>query len=382
MGFLALFKNIAVHAGLGALGLFSLLGFGTPPQAFPQKTAPAFVVPLVPTPLKQASSSFPKVADAETTPKNQDTAPEGPEAEAQAAPVARQKAPATEQAAVEPATLNDRARQAVVNILCRAGSGVQSISGSGVLIDPRGIILTNAHVAQFFLLTDYPTEGNVRCVIRTGSPARPSYGAELLYISPEWIRENAHDLAEQNPSGTGENDYAFVRITESVKRETPLPEKFPFLSFDTANEQDIGENVLLTGYPAGFLGSFEIESNLHAVSSLATIGGIYTFGTNTPDLVSVGGSAVAQKGSSGGAVIEMATGKLISLVVTSTEAATTGERDLRAITLSHIERSLLRSQGLTIGKLLEGDAAQMAQDFRITVAPTLTKILTNVLESR
>ena len=42
-------------------------------------------------------------------------------------------------------------RPALVNILCRprgAGPIASPISGSGVIIDPRGVILTNAHVAQ------------------------------------------------------------------------------------------------------------------------------------------------------------------------------------------------------------------------------------------
>src|SRR3989344_1157804 len=49
--------------------------------------------------------------------------------------------------------INERARPTLVNILCGARSGTfRPISASGVIIDPRGVILTNAHVAQYFLL--------------------------------------------------------------------------------------------------------------------------------------------------------------------------------------------------------------------------------------
>ena len=46
--------------------------------------------------------------------------------------------------------LNLKARRALVNILCttKRGGLFSPISGSGVFIDPRGVILTNAHVGQ------------------------------------------------------------------------------------------------------------------------------------------------------------------------------------------------------------------------------------------
>ncbi|MBY0293848.1 hypothetical protein K2Q08_00780, partial [Patescibacteria group bacterium] len=63
----------------------------------------------------------------------------------------------------KPATLlpqsivNDSARASLVNIFCLTKSGgyLYPISGSGVMITKNGIILTNAHVGQYFLLRDY-----------------------------------------------------------------------------------------------------------------------------------------------------------------------------------------------------------------------------------
>jgi hypothetical protein len=58
----------------------------------------------------------------------------------------------------EDAELSDEAllRGAIVNIICIQGGGLRGSSGSGVIVDPRGIILTVAHVGQNFLLRDYP----------------------------------------------------------------------------------------------------------------------------------------------------------------------------------------------------------------------------------
>ena len=86
----------------------------------------------------------------------------------------------------------------------QSGETIRLATGSGVIIDPRGIILTNAHVAQNFLFENAPTFGNTDCIIRAGSPASPFYDAEILYISPSWIKENAQSFKEEDPIGTGE----------------------------------------------------------------------------------------------------------------------------------------------------------------------------------
>ena len=54
-------------------------------------------------------------------------------------------------ASLAPEILNEKSRSALVNILCEATAPLRSTSGSGVIIDSRGVILTNAHIAQLFL---------------------------------------------------------------------------------------------------------------------------------------------------------------------------------------------------------------------------------------
>ncbi|MBI4214752.1 hypothetical protein HY546_02045, partial [archaeon] len=88
--------------------------------------------------------------------------------------------------------LNETIRKTIVNVYCttKTSGAFNPASGSGVLIDPRGIILTNAHVAQYYLLKDYRRKDFITCFIRTGSPARITYRAEPLYISQRWIAAN------------------------------------------------------------------------------------------------------------------------------------------------------------------------------------------------
>ncbi len=275
--------------------------------------------------------------------------------------------------------LNDTARSAVVNILCTTqGAGpVNPISASGVVIDPRGVILTNAHVAQYLLLKDFPTPGFVECVARTGSPATASYRLELLFLPPSWVVKNAQKIDDERPTGNGEHDYALLRVVEAVRPDAPSP--LPYLPLVSESPLP-GVAVLLAGYPAGFLGGTIIAQELYAASSNAVVGDVYTFNANTVDLFSVGGSILAQQGSSGGAVAvanaESDSGAaLLGLIVTSSDGASTASRDLRALSTEYILRDFSAERGLTLSEFLALPLANEALRFVSASAPTLSALL-------
>lgn len=274
--------------------------------------------------------------------------------------------------------------QTLVNILCttRYGGLLKPTTGSGIIIDERGVILTNAHVAQYFLLKNYPSKNNVECVIRTGSPAKPLYTAKLLHISEPWIKDNANSITSSNPMGTGENDFAFLLISGRTNRTASLPSSFSFIPPDISEIHiKIGNKILIASYPAGFLSGISIQKDLYAVTTITNIKDIFTFGNNTLDLLSLGGSIAAQKGSSGGAVVNEEQ-KIIGLIVTSSEADSTDDRELRAITLSHIDRSLKKNSGFGLEVLLFGDLNSKVGIFNLVNAPALTKLLTDELNKQ
>jgi len=279
------------------------------------------------------------------------------------------------------AEINNTARKSLVNILCLSDgqTGLPSITGSGVIIDEQGVILTNAHIAQLYLFGSYLDSGSVNCTIRTGSPAINTYTAELLYMPPEWIVENGDVLGNAQPKGTGEYDYALLLINGVTKPGATLPKTFPSLSYNVA-EAAIEENasVLLASYPAGFISSSHILKSLYAASSVSTIGQLYTFETISIDIFSVGGTIVAQKGSSGGAVIN-AQSELIGLIVTSTSGETTADRDLRALSLSYINKHFTGAQKVSLSSYLTGDLSAKAFSFNQFIAPGLTNLLKSEL---
>ncbi len=266
-------------------------------------------------------------------------------------------------------SLNKAARLALVNILCTpSGGSLKSISGSGVIIDPRGVILTNAHVAQYILLSE-SARLDLSCTVRTGAPAVERWVARVLYMPPVWVETHAHEISMDRPMSTGEHDYALLLITRSVDG-TPLP-SFPHLPVDTRETIAFtGDQVMVASYPAEFQGDSAAQFSLYPVSSITSIGRLFTFTAKTVDLLSLGGVAEAQSGSSGGAILNM-WGRLVGLIATASEGDTTADRDLRALTLSYIDRDLVAQTTFTLPMILAGDVRALELDFNTRAAPRL-----------
>lgn len=293
-------------------------------------------------------------------------------------PAQQPKNPTTPPVVKNSDTVNTDTRAALVNIFCTQEDG-GPLSGSGIIVDKRGVILTNAHIAQFFLLEE---SKKVACTIRAGSPAQDRYKAKLLYISTTWMQANAHKIVDRRPTGTGEHDYAFLYITENADH-TPLPTtlqgRFPSVEM-TTDRPTKGSPVLLAAYPAGFLDSTIIQKDLYITSAFTLIERLLTFSDPAlVDVVSVGGTVVSQAGASGGSVVRQNDGVLFGLIVTSTDAQTTASRDLKAITLAHIDRSLAAEGKGGIIALLTGNLSQKMADFA-NIAPGLTQKLLDALK--
>ena len=253
-------------------------------------------------------------------------------------------------------------RNSIVNIICLPGGGIQGASGSGVIVDPRGIILTVAHVAQNFLLTDYPEENAGTCYIRTGSPARNAYTAELIYISPDWVRENPGTFLSSRPTGTGEDDFAFLAITGTLTN-TPLSRNFSYIPLSqAATEIEEGDEVGIGSYAAEFLTSSEVRSSLYPTISSGPVNNVFTFGRSNVDIFSVRAGSAAQEGSSGGAVIN-GERRLIGLISTRTVRPDLSMRDLQALTMNHLRRSFRAEMSTDLDGYLRNDIPSLIVGF-------------------
>lgn len=378
------------HAFLLSLGLFVhflasiVTGTVYVQQPLPVSSTPASITAVPAMPAATSSPRTKVLARAHTTvPIQKQTAVKVvPPATTAATPPTTLDLASTPASAPTVEQLNASARASLVNILCTtaAGGSFNPISGSGVFIDSRGIILTNAHVAQYFLLKDYPFANNIQCIVRAGSPAQPLYTAEVLYLPPEWVAANASQLTSQRAQGTGENDYAFLHITGTVSPSVSLPSSFPSIPM-TAAAPEVGAPALLVAYPAGLLSGETIQMHLYSSSAVSTVQTLYSFnGTQYVDLIALGGTVVSQTGSSGGALVGLGSKKLLGIIVTETAGTTTADRQLNAVTIGYIDRVLAKSGKGGLVALLSGDLAQLAADFKANIAPQEIGQLTAVLK--
>jgi S1-C subfamily serine protease len=270
---------------------------------------------------------------------------------------------------------------ALVNVYCTfiTPDTIRTTTGTGFFVANSGIILTNAHVAQFLLLEKTTKLGQTNCVIRNGNPAAPRYNAELLYISPAWVKENAVLVSVAAPTGTGERDYALLYVTSAVD-ESPLPASFPALRVSSGLLSRSYENTGVTAvaYPAGDMLSGGSDTELIPRMATTSITQLFTFTSNVADVIGLRGSIIGQQGSSGGPIID-SKANVIGMITTRGNDARDGAGSLRAITLSHVNRTITEETGFSLENNLRGNIPYRAEVFTTTMVPFLTQQLTDSL---
>lgn len=277
--------------------------------------------------------------------------------------------------AAEPASALE---QATVNLYCRLKAGKTTVSstGSGVFIHEKGVILTNAHVAQYFFLAQEKGRVTGWCSVRTGSPANEMYSAEVLYFPPTWLEENVANISKRKPKGTGENDFALLYVT-SAKKGT-LPTTFPSLPVHTASiTKDTA--IDFAGYPTGNLNFSKIRSKLLQVTGSSTVATIHSFTPNQTDVLTLAPTTVGTDGFSGGPMTTSSNS--VAGIITS-KSSSKGQEILRGITTTYIDRAILAQTGISLTGMLAENSTVRAAATKLLIPEDTLKALAEGLRKK
>lgn len=218
----------------------------------------------------------------------------------------------------------DRNHDAVVQVFCATPG--EYLSASGVIINERGLVLTNAHVAA---IVEKVGRGN--CHARHGNPAEAFADLEMIF-SPD---------TQAKISGTEvpQHDFAFLRI---VKWREPF--RVANLSLQQASS---GATLLTLGYPSEFLEGTTASNNANLVFSLLSVAGLADFDDDprTADGYLFHGGIVLQQGSSGTPIFDRS-GDVLGVIFATTKASTTAEREGVALMTASIDRELKKEIGV------------------------------------
>lgn len=248
------------------------------------------------------------------------------------------------------------AKKTTVNLACvrRDGAAMRITSGSGVVVSPDGLIATNAHVAYQFLLG----EDGVGCSITHPSYPIFGYPGKVVYVSPDWIKNNAAAIGGTRAVSSGEDDYAFVAFAPgSAPTSLGALAHAPVRADEPAAK--VGDDLVVAGYP----GVAATPEGYGAATRLKTdevsVEDVDSFGGKTADILQTGRTKVAESGSSGGGAFM--DGELVGLTVTVYPIGS--GYGVNALSMAWIDRDLRADEGVSIADLIDEDLVSAAESF-------------------
>ena len=268
---------------------------------------------------------------------------------------------------------NFNIQSVVVNIICaeKTRTHTKLSSGSGVIISPSGVVLTNAHVAFPFLKTKQFDDDTYSCSVRPENIPNYGYNAELVYFPVNWLETNRNIMNNPSPMGTGENDYAILIITTPTG-PTPRTPTFTHASINiSTNDLVPNIEVVAAGYPGTNSGVFEIDSTPGLRIAQTYIVDFFTFSGRTYDILQTGPNVVAQRGSSGGGIFKE--NVLYGLIVTTNTNA--GGSYINALTIPYIKRDFENTTGINFTEFVFSSHELLKLRFNISYKQILKSIV-------
>lgn len=293
----------------------------TPPISKPVLPSPPSPKPVPAPPGKPRSRPQPSPALVPPSPSQLSSGKLGGQAPPPPAPAAPPPAPSLTER-----QFYDRYAPAVVQIFCRTSREI--FAASGVIVNERGLVLTNAHVGDIVR-----SSGETNCQARHGNPAERFAGIQIIFIASTTEKIPETDVPQR--------DVAFLRLVGPEEPFAVAPIGLTFI--------ERGTTLLTLGYPSEFLESITTTSHSNLVFSSLRVDEYADVDGNALSAeayVSKGGIAL-QQGSSGTALFQPS-GHVVGLIFATTRGATTAEREGIALTTSYMDKivRLEAGQGL------------------------------------
>lgn len=224
----------------------------------------------------------------------------------------------------------DRFANAVVQVFCTTPESV--FTASGVIVNERGLILINAHIAEII-----KQAGETHCRVKHGNPADAFANLQIVYEADITLKI----LDTQVP----QYDFAFAKLTNPTA-------PFATVSIDL-DIVERGTTLLTLGYPSEFLQSITAASNSNLVFSALTVDdlGDIDGDRTTAEAYVFRGGLVLQRGSSGTALFTRS-GGVVGIIFATTKATTTAEREGFALMTSYINRVLQLETGQSLADFI------------------------------
>jgi hypothetical protein len=140
----------------------------------------------------------------------------------------------------------------------------------------------------------------------------------------------------------------------------------------------VGDTAHIGGYGAEFLTSTQIRESLSPIFVSGVVERVFSWDTQSVDVMEINGGIAAQQGSSGGGVLND-DNQFMGLITSRSNESTLTLRDLQALTASHIRRTFQSEKGSSLDSYLSTSKSELISSFESTDKADLIDILESAI---